>query len=84
MIEAVASGEITPQEGQSVSAIVDARRRSWESMEMEEQISTLQDCADDARSNRSPKIIWTGPPRPRDPASDRKKMDEDQINRDVA
>ena len=48
VLEAVANGEITPHEGQSVSAIVDARRRSWESMEIEEQIADLQDSVDDA------------------------------------
>jgi len=42
VLRAVASGDITPQEGQHMSTIVEARRRSWESVELAERMTELE------------------------------------------
>jgi hypothetical protein len=42
ILNAVAIGEITPQEGERVSSIVDARRRSIEAIDLEARISLLE------------------------------------------
>lgn len=42
ILHAVSSGDITPQEGERVSSIIDARRRSLEIIDLEARISLLE------------------------------------------
>jgi Family of unknown function (DUF5681) len=51
ILTAVAEGAITPQEGESVSAIVEARRRSWESTIVAKRMDTLEDSVEAIRRN---------------------------------
>lgn len=43
VLEAVASGEITPSEGESVSTIVEMRRRAIETAEFESRLAALEE-----------------------------------------
>ena len=45
--EAVASGAITPDEGQAVAAVLEAQRRAVETAELAERIARLEDAAHD-------------------------------------
>lgn len=45
--EAVASGAITPDEGQAVAAVLEAQRRAVETAELAERIARLEDAADE-------------------------------------
>ena len=42
ILQAVASGDITPNEGERIAAIVEARRRSIETIDLESRISRLE------------------------------------------
>ena len=42
VLRAVAEGKITPAEGRHLSAIVDARRRSWESVQLDARMTNLE------------------------------------------
>jgi len=42
VLRAVAQGRITPEEGHRVSMIVESRRRSWESIELDERMTELE------------------------------------------
>ena len=43
VLEAVASGELTPEEGQAVSAIVEQARRTLETEELAKRLETLEE-----------------------------------------
>lgn len=43
ILQAVASGDITPNEGERIAAIVEARRRSIETIDLESRISRLEE-----------------------------------------
>ena len=45
--EAVASGAITPDEGQAVAAVLEAQRRAVETAELAERVARLEEAADD-------------------------------------
>ena len=49
LVMAVANGEISPEEGAKVSAILEGRRRSIELLEMEKRIAALEELKDGAR-----------------------------------
>jgi hypothetical protein len=42
---AVAGGELTPEEGQAVAAMLESRRRALEAVELEQRIAALEDKA---------------------------------------
>jgi len=42
LLEAVANGDISPDEGQAVVSIVEARRRALETSELEERVSKIE------------------------------------------
>lgn len=42
ILQAVAAGNITPNEGERIASIVEARRRSIESIDLEARISQLE------------------------------------------
>jgi hypothetical protein len=46
LVEAVASGELGPTEAQAISQLLEARRRSWEALELDRRLNRLQDNAD--------------------------------------
>ena len=46
LVEAVAGGELSPTEAQAISQLLEARRRSWESLELSRRLNRLQDNAD--------------------------------------
>jgi|GEM_PF-343422 len=50
LLRSVANGELTPQEGQSLSAIIEARRRSWEAVELHQRLNDIEDRLDEYKS----------------------------------
>ena len=46
LVEAVAGGDLSPTEAQAISQLLEARRRSWESLELSRRLNRLQDNAD--------------------------------------
>ena len=59
VLQSVASGNLTPQEGQAISTILDSRRRSWESAHLADCITTLEVLADGSkRTPQTPTVRW--------------------------
>jgi len=42
LLSAVASGQVTPQQGQAISSLIEGRRRSWEAVELAERLNSIE------------------------------------------
>jgi len=42
LLASVSTGDITPQEAQGISALLEARRRSWESADLADQLNRIE------------------------------------------
>jgi len=52
VVQSVAAGELTPQEGRTISSILDSRRRSWEAVDLDQRLNNIEDRLDEsAKSN---------------------------------
>jgi hypothetical protein len=52
LLRAVASGELTPEEGASVATLLEARRKTIETMEIEARIQALEQAKDQRGQRR--------------------------------
>ena len=52
LVEAVAGGELSPTEAQAISQLLEARRRSWEALELSRRLNRLQEIADKSQRRR--------------------------------
>ena len=43
LLASVTAGDITPQEARAISALLEARRRSWEASDLSDQLDRIED-----------------------------------------
>ena len=58
LLKSIASGEVTPREAESISNVIEARRRSWEAVHLSDELTHIEDRLD---HRRKPKIEFKGP-----------------------
>jgi hypothetical protein len=73
LVKALASGELTPREAEAVSNVLEARRRTWESTNLSDQLTRVEDRLDNPRQ---PKFVWKGLREDKDEDQGQEKDDE--------